>query len=156
MRPVMQTSLTLQSGNCFAACVASLLDLPLSDVPNFAVAGEDWWFKSFVAWVGSRGLQACGARLPEEASRVPLETPCILGVPSTLLPGALHAVVGVATDKGWRILHDPHPAAPFPHQEPVDAQWMVALPEGAVPYAWSARELDAYGEPAWGPMTGGR
>lgn len=154
MTPVKQTILDLQAGNCFAACVASILDLPLSEVPNFSVAGEKWWALSSAAWLGSRGLQYCGCLLPEESDRLPPpETPCILGVPSTLHPGALHAVVGVRCNGEWRVIHDPHPAAPFPHKDPVDAQWIEKVPEDGVAYTWSARDLDERGEPVWGPMT---
>ncbi|ASX98777.1 hypothetical protein SEA_COLUCCI_108 [Arthrobacter phage Colucci] len=37
-------------GNCFQACVASLLELPLEDVPHF-ITHEDWWevTKAFVS-----------------------------------------------------------------------------------------------------------
>jgi len=41
MRPVMQTDCSLTTGNCFAACIASILELPLDAVPNL-IQKEDW------------------------------------------------------------------------------------------------------------------
>jgi hypothetical protein len=47
MKPVMQTKFTdpeqTVHGNCQAACVASLLDLPLSAVPAFEDMGDEWF-----------------------------------------------------------------------------------------------------------------
>lgn len=49
MTPVKQT-IEGENGNCFTACVASLFDKPLSDVPNFIEFGVNWWgeFTRFV------------------------------------------------------------------------------------------------------------
>jgi len=48
MRKVLQTIFEPPKGNCFAACVASLLDLDLDDVPNFAALDE--WRKTETGW----------------------------------------------------------------------------------------------------------
>ncbi len=40
MIPVKQTIFDSISGNCFGACLASLLEIPLEDVPNFGAPGE--------------------------------------------------------------------------------------------------------------------
>lgn len=57
MIPVTQTDFSMPGGNCFAACVASLLELPLERVPNFhGMYGENWlspftrWLKDFGLW----------------------------------------------------------------------------------------------------------
>ena len=42
MTPVEQTKYGLHAGNCLTACVASLLDVPITAVPEFCVDGE--WF----------------------------------------------------------------------------------------------------------------
>ena len=152
MTPVFQTDFGLGSGNCFAACVASLMDLPLDAVPNFSVADEDWWFKSYIGWVAERGFQGMGARLPEEADRLPpTGYYCILGIQSPNFPGALHAVIGERTEGGWKIVHDPlgERAKPIVG-EPTDAQWIARIVDGEPPYAWTARVLEN-GEPAWRP-----
>ena len=41
MTPVMQTR-TGKGGNCFQACLASLFDLPLEEVPDFCNMPGDW------------------------------------------------------------------------------------------------------------------
>lgn len=40
MIPVKQTIFDSINGNCFGACLASLLEIPLDDVPNFGAPGE--------------------------------------------------------------------------------------------------------------------
>lgn len=37
-----------QKGNCFSACLASLMDLPIENVPNFAMMEEDTWYGNFL------------------------------------------------------------------------------------------------------------
>jgi hypothetical protein len=61
MIPVKQDKFGNHHGNCFAACVASLLELPLGSVPNFCVLsnyeslGESEWFDAFLWWLGELG-----------------------------------------------------------------------------------------------------
>jgi hypothetical protein len=47
-------------GNCMQAAIASLLDLPLDEVPHFAQydnADYGWlWYDAFVGWAYQRGL----------------------------------------------------------------------------------------------------
>lgn len=120
MRRVMQTMFGARAGDCFAACVASILDLPREAVPHFCAVpdGEDW-FADFQTWLAARGLVAFEAALP-----VPL-VPCLARMtPGALIivagpsPNALpelpclHACVARATDDGagFEIVHDPHPS----------------------------------------------
>jgi hypothetical protein len=56
MTPVLQT----RADNCFAAAVASLLDLRLSDVPDFNGMDID---PPFLAWLGEFGLTAIHIQL---------------------------------------------------------------------------------------------
>ena len=53
MKPVDQTILTAPGGNCFAACVASILELPLADVPNFC--SEERWWNALQIWLCAIG-----------------------------------------------------------------------------------------------------
>ncbi|HEY1814877.1 MAG TPA: hypothetical protein VGG74_21165 [Kofleriaceae bacterium] len=52
MIPVDQTSFG-PDGNCFSACVASILELPIDAVPPFH--GDGWWAR-FVDWCAGRDL----------------------------------------------------------------------------------------------------
>ena len=54
MTPVEQTSYEKNKGNCLTACVASLLDVPISAVPEFCVDGE--WFTRLDAFCRDNGF----------------------------------------------------------------------------------------------------
>ena len=64
MRRQRQTTFGFPKGNCFAACIASLLDLDVQNVPNFCLDENPNWFTEadrFVANHGFRLLQITGA-----------------------------------------------------------------------------------------------
>jgi hypothetical protein len=53
---VDQTTFGHGKGNCFAACVASILDLPIESVPNFCCDfTDDTWWAELKAWLRPRG-----------------------------------------------------------------------------------------------------
>jgi hypothetical protein len=56
MKRVEQTILSPPDGNCFAACVASILELPIESVPNYRTEGDDWMPRR-QAWL--RPLNLC-------------------------------------------------------------------------------------------------
>lgn len=115
MIPVTQTTFGERKGNCFAACVASVLELPLEEVPNFCC--ENWdgeWYQAFKGWLRARGLDAiCYAVLDggDEARAQIFRIACELrGVPwigSGPNPsGVLHSTVWL----GDALVHDPNPS----------------------------------------------
>lgn len=55
MRPVAQTTFGSPGGNCFSACVASILEFEIEEVPYF-MEPEDWW-PPFVEWCAARGVR---------------------------------------------------------------------------------------------------
>jgi hypothetical protein len=100
MRPVTQTIFhddpDGRPGNCLQACIASLLDLPLDDVPHFLLHDD---------WTGAleQFLTAHGRRLHAQ----PASDHCAYGMawgPSKR--GVRHAVVWA----DGRMAHDPHPS----------------------------------------------
>lgn len=102
MKPVDQTTFGVPGGNCFSACVASLLELPIEDVPYFM--GADDWNKAFDEWLRPRGFYAVFLRLRpvkedpwRPAGLYVLGGQCVRGP---------HAVVA----RGNTIVHDPHPS----------------------------------------------
>ncbi len=105
---VDQTAFGAKRGNCFSACVAMILELPLAEVPWFMglpdgtpYAGGDWWVP-FVEWCRVRGW------VPLYYSNPAAYTPpgfAILGGPSPANSPSLHAVLGY----DGRIVHDPNP-----------------------------------------------
>lgn len=54
VKPVDQTTFGSPGGNCFSACVASILELDIAEVPYF-MGVEDWW-PPFVEWCVARGI----------------------------------------------------------------------------------------------------
>lgn len=98
MIPVDQTTFGVSRGNCFSACVASLLELPIADVPFFM--GDEQWWSSFNDWLRPRGFYALCVMLPAEAH------PPGLNILSGKSPRGPHAVVAHGID----VIHDPHPS----------------------------------------------
>lgn len=101
MRPVDQTTFGASVGNCMSACIASLLDLPIKDVPNFLVHGD--MMRAMSSWLRPRGLDPVLFE-PKGLWNGPADVPCIhVGATAR---GEVHAVVG----RGLRPVHDPHPS----------------------------------------------
>lgn len=122
MKPVDQTrcnagdSLTEAPGNCWAACIASILEVPLDDLPDEATYWKPGqhqaksyipYEKAMFAWLRERGLLLVEIKLPDVFFRGgEWDVYCILAGPSPRNPEVTHAVVG----QGTRIVHDPHPS----------------------------------------------
>lgn len=102
---VDQTTFGFPGGNCFSACIATLLGLPLADVPYF-MEPEDWW-DGFLEWLRPRGLYALCFPLKDQGWRPPGYH--VLSGRSPRRPddpNAHHSVVA----RGDEIIHDPHPS----------------------------------------------
>jgi hypothetical protein len=111
MIPIDQ-NITGSRGNCFSACLASLLEIPnVNSVPLFLSEPGDTshfdWASRLDAWLSQFGLYALHFATPEvPASSFEGALPgsyYILGGRSPR--GRPHAVVA----KGHEIVHDPHP-----------------------------------------------
>jgi hypothetical protein len=50
-----------KKGNCFTACLASILDMPIEQVPNFIDFGQDW-FEPFYKFLREHGFEYHGLR----------------------------------------------------------------------------------------------
>jgi hypothetical protein len=101
---VHQTILTKEEGgNCFAACLASILEVPLVAVPNAAVLwaqGEvDEGWSLINDWLASLGLRI-GSFDGDPDGWLP-HGYWIAIVPSLKLPGETHAVVFQGRDFVW-------------------------------------------------------
>ncbi len=109
MIPVMQSTAT----NCFAACVATLLEIPIEQVPT-ACDGMTWDWEAFQQWLNRQyDAQCLEILLDYEQSRL---YPVFAGIeciltgesPRDCLSGQ-HAVVGRFVGlEGFEVLHDPH------------------------------------------------
>ena len=114
MKPVMQRNLELGSGDCLHACLASILECDLTDIPNLSamsksladqIANED-------AFLASRGLRAirCHMTGGYEAGDVFFVFDGY-GLAWGKSPRAQtqHCVVVTHDDGMLRVAHDPHP-----------------------------------------------
>lgn len=105
MTPVMQSKLYckdgIHNGNCYAACLASMLDIPLWMVPPFEdMFARNEWRMRVEEWLGKIfGLESdvcVPGEIPEE--------PHLVSGPSAR--GVNHMVIYA----GDKLLHDPHPS----------------------------------------------
>jgi hypothetical protein len=106
MKPVDQTTFGVPGGNCFSACVASLLGLPVDDVPYFMA--DDEWYGRFTAWCEPRGLYPMTFRFdgPQAFLNPDVWTPPGFYILGGASPRGPHAVVA----RRHEIVHDPHPS----------------------------------------------
>ena len=83
MIPVVQTKF-YPVGNCFDACLASVLEVPLDTLPHFHGEG---WYDVYEAWLQSRGFEL--DRMPSE----PIPPGYQLAVVESPRGAFLHSVV---------------------------------------------------------------
>lgn len=110
---VDQTDLTQTSGNCFQACLASILERDLETIPHFmACPPTENWYANFDRWLTEQGLFSVECRLDKEASIiVPGEYLCIISGPSPRFADTYHAVVGRTREFAvpeLELIHDPY------------------------------------------------
>lgn len=133
MIPTYQDNRSIPGGNCLQACVASLLDLPLNEVPHFlAQEPHNEWFRRLARWLKPRGVGCFWTTVNPICGAIPGH--CILGIRTERAEARqqredwLHAVVGKATvcddEVTFEIVHDPDPRS-SPMVEIVDATWIV-------------------------------
>lgn len=101
MRPVDQTIFDSPHGNCFQACVASVLEFELEAVPHFCDGKNPRWLLDLEEWLLPLGL----APLLIQAKGCPAldTTYALAGGPAER--GVKHSVVVC----GFDVVHDPHP-----------------------------------------------
>ncbi len=97
-----------EQGNCMAACLASLFELELSEVPDFAgkiVNGK--WYVILNVWLAKRNLEL--SFYPAKGTVPPMQGYYMLAVKSTTLknPDDGHMVIA----QNGQVVHDPNPNA---------------------------------------------
>lgn len=93
--------------DCFAASLASLLELPLALVPSYAKRDAAYQVASMQAWLRKLGLTYMEINL--RARPRPKTGSPMLGVLTVEVPGCdyLHAVVAEYHDGKIKVVHDP-------------------------------------------------
>lgn len=101
MKPIYQTKFMPPKGNCLQACLASIFELPLEEVPEFDF--EEGWYEQFVEWCLTEfGLQPIDISADSKYFK-PMGWHMING--KSPRGDWNHAVVAY----GGEILHDPFP-----------------------------------------------
>lgn len=96
-------------GNCFATCIACILDLPVSEVPNFC--GDYWtddgeWFRQANKWLAQHGLRYIEFSFGDWLSHDHGLPDCHVIVSGPGPRGCDHSTVWL----GGNLAHDPHPS----------------------------------------------
>ena len=104
MKPVHQTKFGYPEGNCHAAALASVLEIPLGQIPEFGI--DDDWYSHFARYMmAHHALQPIDLLIPDGGAHdlwVPQGYHLING---TSPRGLLHSVVGFMGEMEF----DPHP-----------------------------------------------
>lgn len=111
MRPQRQTVFSPTEGDCMAACLATLLEVDLVDIPNFcALYPADRWYCEMVEWLRGRGYGVVSFETDRPPSTyfvgLPVDAVYIAGGRSPRHPGK-HAVL---IDGSGALVFDPHPS----------------------------------------------
>jgi hypothetical protein len=121
MKPIDQTRFGFDGkdeapGNCWAACIASILELELDELPDEVPFWEEHGIKSWepyknhmFKWLFDRELTLIDVQCGKICYNGPQEffqPLCILSGPSPRNNRVNHAVVSCGTN----IIHDPHPS----------------------------------------------
>lgn len=101
MKPTDQTIFGYPNGNCFAACVASLLEMPIEEMPNHHGKDNEGWWTCWREWGTERNISFINFQASDEY------IPHGLTIASVKSPRGdfLHSVVSWA----GKAIHDPHP-----------------------------------------------
>ena len=137
MKPVTQEITTGNKGDCLSACLATLLELKIGDVPKFRrdygpyamlPAARAWLAKTFRLSLVRVDLR----HHPFEKLGVAPGQLCIAGGRSPVTGGLYHAVVGRIGEDGhcFETLHDPHPKRRGLQGKPVALYFLVPMDIG--------------------------
>lgn len=116
-----QTLFGEKVGNCFATCIACLLDLDVDAVPNFCASPSRWWDDAR-RWLGDRGITPVMIE-PPDGLDLDEFLPETLFIASGRSPRGdyMHSVIY----RGGSLLHDPHPSGDGLLGHPQDVIFLV-------------------------------
>lgn len=117
MIPVNQTKFGKGNGNCASACLASILEIELDDVPNFTEGNSADWqmWQKMLDWLGEKGYALATVYMPGGLIGIGKdeEVYAMAGVRSQALEGCYHSVIVRITLEDRfpkiEIVHDPNP-----------------------------------------------
>jgi len=103
-KKLQQTKFGVPEGNCFATCLAMLLNMAIEDVPNYK-EGEGEWYQNYRKWLLPLGYDFMAVQGWDKESK-PFQ-PKVFSIVSGKSPRGDfdHSVIYF----GSEIYHDPHP-----------------------------------------------
>lgn len=116
MKPIMQTILKPPHGNCLQACLASILELTLDDVPNFCstdLGPAEEWCQRMQQWLNDEYGMGWMPVLPSDQGEATYPEGTSIGYPL-----GLSIKTGKSPRDDWQhccvardsvVIHDPHP-----------------------------------------------
>lgn len=133
MKKVYQTDLSPTTGNCFQACVASILELNLESIPHFmdeyTEENKHGWWHNFNEWLQSNlNMVSINENLTDEHRETWLkflkDINCYTLAGIECDNGLHHAVVL----KGDKIVHNPWPSYEGNFDEKIiDVQFLIPM-----------------------------
>lgn len=124
-----------QFGDCYRACLASILELPIEGIPPPPPSHDkDAWWGVYMPWLRSRGLlpitipvndQMDGKRWRELFEWWGADVYHIISGDSPRFPGTRHAIVGMNGKPVW----DPHPTG-LGLNSVEDFEFLIQIPGG--------------------------
>jgi hypothetical protein len=153
MIPVFQTKYGERDGNCFMACVASILEISLEDCPDLydetgAYAPGTNWLQVAADWAYAHADALLIGLGPNDDGL--MKPPQGYAIISGLSPfGYMHACVAL----NGQVVHDPHPHG-LGLVQITDMVAVIPLCRGAIqgiPYREQLAQLQAGGQTAGNP-----
>ena len=110
MKPVMQTIVDADRGDCHRATIASLLEVEIEQVPHFRLFDDDVWWNILYFFLWGCGYELHGTGYLH-SHRSPADYANLHGlvdaaVPSSTFPDKTHSVI---MNVDGLIVHDPNP-----------------------------------------------
>lgn len=108
-----------RNGDCLRACVATLLEVNIEKVPDFAlIEGVDsngypeFWI-ALQSWLNARGLWFLEMQLPPNVPFMPLPYDCLCILFGETVNGVRHSIVGKIEGSEFIPVFNPWPEAEF-------------------------------------------
>ena len=128
-----QTEFGPRRGNCWSACLSSLLHVPLSEIPDFCARyhpddghDEAAWWRETQRWLHARGYELIELDLPDGWDTVrswPLQPDYWIATGRSPRHDCDHAVVAYRYEIAW----DPHPSGDGLDGDPHRGAFFLAL-----------------------------
>lgn len=145
MKEVKQTIIDTDRGNCLSACLASILELDIEEVPNFVWHFKNEFDDAVQLWLAARGYAWLRIRMPKEIKTGDdirfHALPRVLCLATGKSPRGdyYHSVVGEIVDGyNFRLVHDPHPDGTGLDGPPVCVEFLIPRDPNAHVYKHGA------------------